>query len=296
MPLKTSPAYLVAAFAMLGGMLILSAMDAMVKWLVLQQIHPFQIIAIRGLVAAVAMVLVFSFKHELHQIKPTRWQPQIIRGLSGIAAPASFFMALGYLPLTDAVVVFFTSVFAITIFSALLLKENVGRHRWTAVVLGYLGVVIAMKPDGDGSLAGYLLTLFSSLAYAGLFVSGRWLSKTESVSSLVFSFNLGSGLIACCLLPFIWSNMSPAQWQWVFLLTTFAVAGHYALTYAFSNAEASSIAPLEYSAIIWALMFDFFVWSSSPSTTTMLGALVVISSGMYVMHRENVVKRESNEQ
>ncbi|OED37457.1 hypothetical protein AB833_23565 [Chromatiales bacterium (ex Bugula neritina AB1)] len=272
---------------MLLGIALLAAMDASAKWMVLDNIHPLQLLAVRSVVIVIVLIVGYSIRNNLSELRPTRPWIQALRGTSGIIAPLSFFLSLKYLPLTDAVVVFFTSVFAITIISAYFLGERVGWHRWSAVILGYFGVAIAMAPTGSGAIAGYALVLVSSISYAGLFTSGRWLSETESVSSLVFSYNAGVGLIACCLLPFLWTSMNATEWVLLMLLSGFAVAGHFAITYAFSLAEASAIAPFEYTAIIWALLFDYYIWGSIPPLTTCAGAALIISSGLYVLHREN---------
>lgn len=278
------------ALAMLIGIALLAAMDASAKWMVLDNIHPIQLLAIRSVIIVIALLTGFASRRKLHELRPTRPWAQAIRGTTGVIAPLTFFMSLKYLPLTDAVVVFFTSVFAVTVVSALVLKEQVGKHRWCAVAVGYLGVVIAMSPSGDGSLVGYVLVLISSAGYAVLFTSGRWLSATESVSSLVFSYNAGVGIIACILLPAVWTPMQTGDWALVLLLSTLAVSGHFAITFAFSQAEASSIAPFEYSAILWTLLFDQLFWQKTPGLATLAGAFVIIASGLYVLHRERLRK------
>jgi len=276
------------ALAMMIGIALLAAMDASAKWMVLDNIHPLQLLAIRSVIIVIALLAAYGVRQKLHELRPVRPWAQAIRGTTGIIAPLTFFMSLKYLPLTDAVVVFFTSVFAITILSALLLKERVGLHRWCAVITGYLGVVIAMSPSGGGSITGYVLVLIASAGYAVLFISGRWLSATDSVSSLVMSYNAGVGLIACLLLPAVWTPMQAADWGLLVVLSTLAVCGHFAITLAFSLAEASSIAPFEYTAIIWTILFDQLFWQKSPDFTTLAGALVIIASGLYVLHREQL--------
>lgn len=279
------------AAGILIGIALLAAMDAVAKWLVIDGIGALQILAVRSVIIVIALLLIFSARQRLADLRPTRPWAQAVRGITGIIAPLTFFAGLKYLPLTDAVVTFFTSAFAITIVSALCLRERVGVHRWSAVVVGYIGVVIAMAPSGGGNLIGYVLVLIASMSYAGLFASGRWLSETESVSSLVFSYNAGTGLVACLLLPLFWSSMDGNDWLLMCLLSVLAVCGHFAMTYAFSVAEASSIAPFEYSALLWAILFDYVLWGTAPLPTTLVGAVIIVASALYVLRRERINQR-----
>jgi len=278
---------------MIIGIALLSAMDASAKWLMDDGIHALQLLAVRSVLITAALLVVYRMRNRLRELKPNRPLAQAVRGITGIIAPLSFFSGLSFLPLTDAMVLFFTSTFAITIISAVVLGERVGLHRWTAVVVGYFGVVIAMSPAGfySGATAGYLLVLISSLSYAVLFTSGRWLSATESVPSLVLSYNAGVGLIACLILPGYWTPMNTTEWLVVALLALLAVSGHFAITFAFASAEASSVAPLEYTAVCWTLLFDYFFWQTLPGLATLSGALLIIACGLYVMYREQQTKQ-----
>jgi len=282
------------ALGIVVGIALLATMDAAAKWLVTDGIHALQILAVRSVIIVVALIAIYGGNRRLVDLHPTRPWLQAIRGTTGIIAPLAFFLSLKYLPLTDAVVTFFTSAFAITIGSALLLKEKVGIHRWCAVIVGYIGVVIAMSPSGTGSIGGYMLVMISSIAYAGLFTSGRWLTETESVSSLVFSYNAGVGVVACLLLPWFWTSMHAGDWLLLVLLSTLAVCGHFAMTYAFSIAEASSIAPFEYTALLWAILFDYLLWDSKPVATTLIGAVIIIASALYVLRRERINQQAQN--
>jgi len=214
--------------------------------------------------------------------------PQFLRGVIGFIAPFCFFVSLHYLPLAAAVVVFFSSIFFTTLLSILFLKEKVGLHRWAAVVVGYIGVAVAMLPWGGGQLLGYVLVLVSSLTYSALFISGRHLAKTESVTSLVLSYNIGSGLVALMLLPWHWQSLEPSLYLGVLFLSLVAVTGHFLFTKAFSISEASQIAPFEYTGVLWAVLFDLLIWQVYPSRYTVVGAFIIISSSLYVLRREQL--------
>jgi len=279
---------------MFAGIALLSGMDVVVKWLVTHDVSVLHILAIRSWMIVAAMLLWHASRGSLGELVPTRKFHQGIRALLGILAPLLFFYGLGYLPLTDSVVIFFTSTLAITFFSAIVLGEKVGRHRWAAVVVGYIGVLIAMRPSGEGQMIGYALALGGSLGYAYLFLSGRYLAQTETVSSLVFFYNFGvgitSGLWILLVAPELMTSIPTSTLLGITAIAALAVTGHYLVTLAFARAQVSLIAPIEYTGLIWAVLFDYLIWQLSPALATIVGAIIIIASGLYVMHREQKIR------
>lgn len=273
---------------MLLAMCFLSTMDAIAKWLMEHSATSVQLLALRSVIIVPCLILYFWFKGAKSELLPTRPMAQGVRGVVGFIAPFSFFVGIHYLPLTAAVVVFFSSIFFTTLLSILVLKEKVGVHRWMAVVVGYCGVALAMMPWSGGELKGYLLILVASISYSALFISGKYLAKTESVTSLVLSYNLGVGVVSLVLLPWFWQNIELQMYFGVLLLAIFAAAGHFAMTKAFSIAEASQITPFEYTGVLWTLLYDIVIWQVFPSQYTLTGAIVIIASSLYVIRREQV--------
>lgn len=267
---------------------LLSTMDAMAKWLAMRDVPVIQILALRSVVIIPLLLVVFHYRNRLSELKPRNKLFHLYRGLIGFTAPLAFFLGIKLIPLTDAVVVFFSSIFIITLLSIIFLGEKVGRHRWASIIVGFIGVLIVAGPKGSGQLYGYLLVLLGSTSYAILFVSGRYLTATESVASLVFSYNLSVGVISLAILPFFWQTLTGNQYVLLVILALLAVCGHYFMTMAFATSEASLIAPFEYTAVLWAIAFDLIVWQTIPSATTGLGAIIIIASGLYIAHRERV--------
>ena len=279
---------LVGIAYMVGGMFLLVLMDATAKWLVEADISPIQVLAIRSWIIVSSILVFLLARGNLGVLKTERPVFHGIRGALGFAAPLCFFLALKDLPLADATVVFYASTFILTALSALLLKERVGIHRWGAVVTGFAGVLIAVNPQGDGKLSAYLLVLCSAFVYASLLLSGKRLSERDSVTSLVFSFNLAIGILATLLLPLVWVPVSWNIAAVLVLLALFAVGGHFSLTIAFSKAQVSAIAPFEYSSLVWAILVGYLIWLDIPSMRVLLGAGIIIASGLYVIHRESM--------
>lgn len=268
---------------------LLSTMDALAKLLMKNGMPVMQLLALRSVVIIPLMMLVFHFQGNLAVLKPNRPILHLGRGIIGFVAPLGFFLGISFLPLTDAVTVSFSSIFMIALLSIVLLGEKVGPHRWASIIAGFLGVVIVIGPQGSGELRGYSLVLLGSAAYAAVFIFGRYLSPTESVASLVFSFNLSVGVISLCFLPWFWQPQTLNQYGMLVCLSLVAVSGHFLMTSAFCYTEASLLAPFEYTALLWALLFDLLIWRVVPSLTTSIGAAIIVSSGLYIVYRERLV-------
>jgi len=282
---RSNSTYGIALFLL--GVALMTAMDAAVKWLVEDRVHVIQLLAIRSCIITLLLFGYYASRRQLSQLKPVRVTAQCIRGLIGFLAPFAFFLALKYLPLTAASVVFFSNIFLITLGSAFFLKEKVGVYRWSAVVIGYIGVLIAIDPNADGELFGYMMILVSSVSFAFLFISGKMLSSTETSESLVLFYNMGVGVVAMFWLPGIWQTLAITDLLGILLVSVLAVFGQYCMTHAFALAEASLLAPLNYTTLVLTLIFDLVLWQTIPSAQTLLGATIIILSSCLVIYRQH---------
>jgi drug/metabolite transporter (DMT)-like permease len=289
--LQNSPNNLLGIALMMLGMLLMACMDTTAKWLVEADVSPVQVLAMRSWIIVPVILLFLCARGQLKLLKTTRPLAHGLRGGLGIFAPLPFFAALQYLPLADATVVFFSSSFILTAISAVVLKEKVGIHRWSAVVIGFGGVVIAMNPEGDSDYWAYLMVLCAALTYAGIQISGKQLMKHDSVISLVFSFNLMIGLASTAMLPWAWVPVSWPIISVILVMAVLAVGGHIALTAAFGKAQVSAIAPFEYTSLIWIVLLGYLLFQDIPSDQVWLGAAVVISCGLYMIYRESLHRR-----
>lgn len=271
---------------MTAGIAALVSMDAVVKALVTDNIHAVQLLALRSVIITVALYTVFVARGEARQLLPRRWKWQLLRATVGFIAPCAFFMSLVFLPQADATVMFFSAPLMITVCSVIFLGERFGPHRWIAVVVGFAGVIIALDPQGGQDWRGYLLAITGSMAYAALFLIGRYLSKTETTASLVMAYNLGVGLVGLALLPWFWVPMDGRQWLLLSLLALLAVSGHFLITAAFARAQASLLSPIEYTTLFWAILYDWLLWRHAPNQQTLLGGSIVILAGLYFLYRE----------
>ena len=273
---------------MLASVALFSLMDAGLK-LLSAHYPPFQVAALRGL-SSLPLVLAWA----LWTVGPrallrVRWSLHLLRGVLGIAMMASFVYALKRLPLSTAYSIFFVAPLLITALSVPILGEKVGPRRWSAIAVGLVGVLVVLRPTGEGMLtwAG-LAVLVAAFGYAVSAITVRVLARTDPSQAITFwllaLMALGAGALA---LPG-WVSLR-AQDLWIVGGIGVAGAiGQYAITEAFRLAEASRVAPLEYSALVWGLLLDLTLWGVLPDAVTWIGAAIIIASGLYLIRREKV--------
>ena len=274
-------------------MLLFETMDAVVKLLVSDDMSAVQVVAIRSWMITPVVFVFFASRGKLSELSMRRPGQHLLRGMLGFLAPFSFFTSLKTLPLADATVVFFSAAFVLTAASAIFLKEQVGVHRWGAVAVGFIGVIIAMNPTGGGDIGAYLLVLCATLFYAMIFISGKRLSEHDSVMSLVFSLHLGMGIAATAALPWVWVPVSMPDLGNLAIVASIALVAHYVFTTAFARAEVSALAPFEYSALLWAVLIGYLIWGDLPTVEVWIGAAIIIAAGLYVAHRESLHHKAS---
>ena len=273
---------------MLASVALFSLMDAGLK-LLSAHYPPFQVAALRGL-SSLPLVLAWA----LWTVGPrallrVRWSLHLLRGVLGIAMMASFVYALKRLPLSTAYSIFFFAPLLITALSVPILGEKVGPRRWSAIAVGLVGVLVVLRPTGEGMLtwAG-LAVLVAAFGYAVSAITVRVLARTDPSQAITFwllaLMALGAGALA---LP----GWVPLRAQDLWIVGGIGVAGaigQYAITEAFRLAEASRVAPLEYSALVWGLLLDLTLWGVLPDAVTWIGAAIIIASGLYLIRREKV--------
>jgi len=275
-----------AVWLMLAAVGLFALMDAGLKLLSAHYL-PFQVAALRGL-ASLPLVLMWAlFTQGWRPLLRVRWPLHLLRGVLGVGMMASFVYALKRLPLSTAYSIFFVAPLLITALSVPILGEKVGPRRWTAIAVGLLGVLVVLRPTGAGmlSLAG-LAVLLAAAGYAVSAITVRVLARTDSNQAMVVwllaLMALGAGSLA-------WPSWRPLQAEHAWIVAGIGVVGtlgQFAITEAFRHGEASLIAPLEYSALLWGVALDLALWGVLPDGVTWLGAAIIIGSGLYLLHRE----------
>lgn len=279
------------AILMVVAMFVLSGMDVLAKLVVEADYHPAQLLAIRGWIVILLFCLWLPKLGGLEALKTTRPVLMWTRGLIGFSAPFCFFLALRDVSLPDAVTVFFASPIMMTAFSVILLRERVGLYRWSAVLVGFVGVAIAMQPGANSFQSAMLLVLVATAGYSLLSVIGRMLSDTESTFRLVFYFNAGVTIVATLIAPFVWKSLTLEALAGIGLIAVLAIIGHICLTLSFSSAPIGVVAPFEYSALIWAALAGYLVWGDQPAWHMWLGAAIITASGIFIAYREQAQQK-----
>jgi drug/metabolite transporter (DMT)-like permease len=263
-----------------------SALDAMGKWIV-AALPVLQMAAIRGvcvLALAAPMVQRAGGLRVLHTRRP--WA-HVMRVVLGLIAFICFFESLRDLPLATTVAIGFAAPLFMTAGSTFLLGERVGIHRWSAVVIGFIGVLVITRPDSDDLVSWpAILAVIASLFFGLSQITVRWLTRTETDASMLVYQNLGMTLAGTCALPFVWVTPS---WEILALILVSAGAlfvGQMFSIRAFRHAPVAVVAPFQYAELLGATVFGYLIWGDFPSSHVWLGAAIVVGSGIYITLRE----------
>ncbi|HEX8216391.1 MAG TPA: DMT family transporter [Allosphingosinicella sp.] len=215
------------------------------------------------------------------------------RGVVGLSTMVTAFSALAYLPLAESTTIGFAAPLFAVLLSALVLKEKVGRHRWSAVVLGFLGVLLVMRPEGrDLPAIGLALAIVSALGVGLVTITIRQIGRTEHPQTTVLWFSLISMLVLVCFLPFYGKAHDAGTWAILLALGGFGGFGQIFLTSSLRYAPVSVVVPFDYTQLLWAVMLGALIFGNAPPSTTWLGAAVIVASGLYTLYREHKLGRE----
>jgi drug/metabolite transporter (DMT)-like permease len=276
----------IAAMLMSAG--FFSFMDTGLK--LLSPHYPaIQVAALRCLVSLPLIVIYVAWRGGFRGIFRIRWALHLLRGAVGIGVLAAFTVGVRRVPLAEAYSLFFIAPLLITALSAVILKERVEPVRWIAIATGLAGVLVVLRPTGQGVMTlGGLAMLAAAAGYAVTAIFTRILGRTDSNDVLVFwpmtMMSIGATLLAA---PG-WVPVR-AEHAWTLAgIAVFGFVGMIAITEAFRESEASAVAPFEYTALAWGVALDWLLWRALPDRYTVLGATIIVGSGIYLARREKV--------
>jgi S-adenosylmethionine uptake transporter len=302
------------------SLFLFSLQDVVIKFFS-DQYSVLQIVFIRGVIAGALLYMAACFYKTRHELWPFRPRLAILRGLCGFVSYTTYYLAVASLPLAEVVAIVFTAPLFVTVMSALFLREQVGARRWSAVVVGFIGVLIMLGAPvevggasvrGDGIAGngfdslGIILSVIAAICYACQSILTRYLGVNDTPLSLAFSttatFTIASGLLSIIFAVGVIEQTSThpslafLMRDWVmpesiglalmiFLGFNGAVA-FFCMAKSYCVAPASTITPFEYTYMIWAVMFGFFLWGEIPRFTTIIGVAILITSSLYIWQRE----------
>lgn len=278
-----SPASKAISF-MIATIFLFSVMDVIAKSLS-SSYDTFQVVWARY---ASQVVLAFVLlAPRLNTLMRTRYiKMQLLRSAFLFAATMMFFNGIFLVGLAKSAAIMSANPLIITIVAMVVLGEAVGRRRLIAVSLGFIGTLIIIRPGTDVFTWQALLPLGAAFCYSGYAISTKFLGQEESPwTSFLYTALIG-GVAASCIVPWYWTTPTLTDAVWMLAMGGFGAVGHYFLIRAFMLADASLVAPFAYVGIIFAAIWGMIVFAEFPDAFTYLGALVIVSAGLYVWHRE----------
>src|SRR5271170_7029863 len=258
-----------------------------------------EVVFFRSAFAIIPVVIVYAWRGELAAtVRTERPFGQVSRGALSIVGMFCNFGALARLPLIEANAISFTSPLISVALASLILKERVRIYRWSAVIIGFVGVLVVLSPHFSSEEIGIVLASSASLAGVGFALAGsvsnsctmiqtRKLTESESTSSIVFYFSLICALAGLATLPFGW--IKPDGKEFLALLFTGLLGGsaHILLTESYRYASASVVAPFDYTSMIWALVLGYLMFGEKPTVMIVLGSIIIAAAGLFVIWREH---------
>lgn len=280
---------------------VFTAMDGLIKYVSETYNYPTgELIFVRNLFAFLPLLgymLVVEKRLRLKTVQP--WS-HIWRGLVGVSAMYCYFLSYRLLPLSDAIALGLSGPIFLTILSVPLLGEKVGWRRWSAVTVGFIGVLVMTRPGSGVFDPAALVPLLASVFYALAMISIRRMSATEPPTTIVFYFTAFATLASIFTLPL--GLLDPdLAWQrpheigeigLLVLIGGMGGAAQIALTTAFRRASVSVVAPFEYMALVYGFLIGFVIFSERPDHYLIIGGAVVVTSGIYIIHRETLLARQ----
>jgi drug/metabolite transporter (DMT)-like permease len=275
-------------YAMLVAVAMFSLMDTAMK-LLTAQFPAMQVAALRALSSLPLVFAWVGWRGQLHSVLRVNWRLHLLRAGLGIAMLALFAFGLKSLSLASAYTIFFVGPIMITALSVFMLGEKVNAARWIAIGVGMAGVLVVLRPDGTGFLTlGGLAVLVAAAAYAVSAIAARLLARTDRKEHMIFWLMVMMAIGATVLAA---PNWVAVELRHLPLLCGLAVSGFFgqlAINEAFSHGEASVVAPFEYSALAYGVALDWLLWQTLPDRFTLLGAAIIICSGLYLIRHEKV--------
>jgi drug/metabolite transporter (DMT)-like permease len=242
----------------------------------------------RNLIASVPFfIMIFVFGHR--EILVIRSKPSLvgIRAVIGTISLVTTFAAFSLMPMADTTALLFTSSLFIPVLGVIFLKESVGPYRWSAVAIGFIGVVIMANPSGEVNTFGILVAIFAALLHAILQIMLRYLGRYESPETISFYFFIIGIFLTALPLPFIAVRPTMAEIPLLLGVGLSGAAAQWFLSIAFRNARAAIVTVFNYSGIVWATLFGWMIWNEWPMPTVIAGAAVVIASNILIIWRES---------
>lgn len=281
-----------AIACMVGAVAFLTTSDALIKSL--SGTYPVgQLLFVRSVFVWPWIFLIALRYGGLHILRIKSTKGHFLRGLLVIASTFLFVTGLQYLPLATAISAIFMGPLFITAMAPLLLSERVGWRRWLAVLVGFIGVLIMVRPGTEAFQWAILFPIAGAMCGGLRDLITRRISQDESTLAMLAVTTVVIMIAGVATIPFGWSELRYQD------LVTFAASGglvcggHYLMIDAFRRGEAGLVAPFKYTSLLWALLIGYFAFGELPDGSTLVGATIIVSAGLYVLYRETKLRQQA---
>lgn len=273
---------------MLAAMAIIPFLDVAAKFLGQQNVPVLQSVWAR-LFLGMILNLPFVLKgRPLRSLVPDMPIMHGVRAALLIASTGLFFLALAYLPIADTLSIYFVQPLIVTLLAPVMLKEVVGLRRWIAVVIGFIGTLIIIRPGFQSLNPGVLLALLSGATSAVYMILTRKISGHADPIVTMFHTNIMGAIITSAAVVFVWVTPTREQWELLLMIAVVALIGHYLAIAAYRFAEASLLAPLGYAEMIMAVVCGWWFFGDLPDQWTFAGVGILIACAVYISYRERM--------
>ena len=277
---------------MIGGALALTINDGMAKYLT--ETYPVgQVMALRGTFILCLLIFLFSLARKKLYLKIYSWRNNFYRAAAMTGSTFCFITGLSYLPIADAIAIAFAAPLLTTLLAVFCLRERVGLHRWVAIFFGFIGVIIIVQPTDDAFKVAALAPLGAAFFGAIRDVITRKITSSESSFTILLTSMFLITLAGYLTFPLGWSEFQ-VEHIWLFLCSSILVGvAQYLMIEAFRLGEVGLISPFKYSSLLWAVIIGFIVWGDIPGYFVLVGATILIISGVYLLRAEKNLKKDS---
>ena len=281
------PQVLAGVMLRVVAVVFMAGLAALVKWCGAKGVPVLEIIFFRNAFAFVPICLYIWRTCGFGVLRTRRPLGHLARSAVGLTGMTCGFTALQHLPLTEATAFSFAAPLFMTALSVPILREPVGRHRWGAVLLGFVGVLVMIRPEpGHMNLTGAGFALAAAVAAAFAMITVREMGRTEPGAAIAFYFTLSGCVLGLAGLPFHWVTPAPSTLGLLILMGLVGGIGQLLLTESLRVAPVGLVAPFDYTQLLWASLIGLLIWGELPRPATIAGALIVAASGVYIVLHE----------
>lgn len=271
----------------LGGNFLYAVNDVIGKWLVMT-FSVGQLLLLRSAGSLLFLSVMVGRQGAAQLFRLERVDLQILRVLLAVADTALFFAAVAYLPLADVLTFYMAGPIYIAAMSHFLLGEKVGWRRWAAVLAGFCGVVIALRPSSAAFSAPSLFALVGGISFAGMLVLSRRLKGTSDTTLVTWQV-VATLVLGAVLSVNAWRAPSPLEWSAMLLMGFISCVAQIVVTRALKLAPASLLAPLQYTILLWGILFGYIFFGDVPDSAILIGSAIIVTAGLFIFHRQKVV-------